>query len=85
MQFSVNVHITDPYASPNEVAHEYKLTLLEKPMSGYDAIIVSVAHDEYKKLNAKYFKTLFNGTAILMDLKGLYNPADLQEFEYWRL
>ena len=85
MQYSVNVHITDPYASPNEVAHEYKLTLLEKPMTGYDAVIVAVAHDEYKKLKPKYFKTLFNDTSILMDLKGLYHPEDLQEFDYWRL
>ncbi|TAG61948.1 MAG: nucleotide sugar dehydrogenase, partial [Runella slithyformis] len=39
MQFSVNVHIVDPYASPNEVAHEYNLTLLDKPSDQYDAVL----------------------------------------------
>jgi UDP-N-acetyl-D-glucosamine/UDP-N-acetyl-D-galactosamine dehydrogenase len=85
MQYSVNVHITDPYASPNEVAHEYKLTLLENPMTGYDAVVVAVAHDEYKALDTTYFKGLFNGTSILMDLKGLYDPKEFQIFDYWRL
>jgi UDP-N-acetyl-D-glucosamine/UDP-N-acetyl-D-galactosamine dehydrogenase len=85
MQYSVNVHVTDAYASPNEVAHEYNLTLLEKPLTGYDAIIVAVAHDEYKTLGVTDFKTLFNGTSILMDLKGLYNPKEFQAFDYWRL
>ncbi len=85
MQYSVNVHVTDAYASPNEVAHEYNLTLLEKPLTGYDAVIVAVAHDEYKTLGVDDFKALFNGTSILMDLKGLYNPKEFQAFDYWRL
>jgi len=29
MGYSVNVHLVDPNASPNEVAHEYKLTLID--------------------------------------------------------
>ena len=85
MQYSVNVHVTDPLASPNEVAHEYKLTLLDKPLEGYDAIIVAVAHDEFKKLKPKYIKSLFNGTAILMDLKSLYKPSEFKDVHYWRL
>ena len=39
MQYSINVHMVDPYASPNEVAKEYKLTLLETPSTNYDAVI----------------------------------------------
>ena len=29
MQYSINVHVTDYQASPNEVAREYKMTLVE--------------------------------------------------------
>jgi UDP-N-acetyl-D-glucosamine/UDP-N-acetyl-D-galactosamine dehydrogenase len=84
MQFAVNVHIVDPHASPNEVAHEYNLTLMDKPSDQYDAVMVTVGHDEYKNLNMDYFSSLMNDNPILMDLKSLYkndNPA----ITYWQL
>ncbi len=85
MQYSVNVHITDPMASPNEVAHEYKLTLLEQPTGEYDAVILAVAHEEYKKLDIGYFKSILNDTHILMDLKGIYENTSDSGITYWRL
>jgi UDP-N-acetyl-D-glucosamine/UDP-N-acetyl-D-galactosamine dehydrogenase len=51
IDFSITVHITDPHASPNEVAHEYKMSLIDKPSTDYDAIIVTVGHEEYKAFN----------------------------------
>lgn len=59
-------------ASPNEVAHEYKMSLIDTPSHDYDAIIVTVAHDEYKKYNIAYFESLVKDELILVDLKGLY-------------
>lgn len=84
MQYSVHVHIVDPYASPNEVAHEYNLTLVDNPSNRYDAVIVAVAHDEYRKFDSEYFKAICQPDAILMDLKGLY-PEQNQHLTYWRL
>ncbi|TAE36642.1 MAG: nucleotide sugar dehydrogenase [Runella slithyformis] len=84
MQFSVNVHIVDPYASPNEVAHEYNLTLLDKPSDQYDAVLVTVAHDQYKNLNMSHFRSLMGDQPILMDLKSLYNNDD-PAMTYWQL
>jgi UDP-N-acetyl-D-glucosamine/UDP-N-acetyl-D-galactosamine dehydrogenase len=72
MDFSINVHITDPHASPNEVAHEYKMSLIDTPSVDYDAIIVTVAHDDYKKYNIAYFESISKDDLILVDLKGLY-------------
>lgn len=87
MQFSVNVHMVDPYASPNEFAHEYGLTLMDKPSSGYDAIILAVNHVEYKQLDYKQFKAMMNGKPILMDLKAILDPQKVEEagINYWRL
>ena len=86
MDYSINVHIVDPHASPNEVAHEYKLTLLDEPMSNYDAVIIAVNHDEYRQYDYDYFKSLMNGSPILMDLKGLLpKPAQDNGLTYWRL
>jgi len=86
MQYSINVHLVDPYASPNEVAKEYQLSMIDKLGSDYDAIIVAVAHKEYARLDEVYFRSISSTDPILMDIKGLYqiqgNSGDLH---YWRL
>lgn len=84
MQYSINVHVTDPYASPNEVAHEYKLTLVDAISNDYDAVIVAVAHDEYKKLDFDYFKGIMKKNPTLMDLKSIYDFKN-KEMDYWTL
>jgi UDP-N-acetyl-D-galactosamine dehydrogenase len=84
MSFSVNVHIVDPNASPNEVVHEYGLTLMDEPSNDYDAVIVSVGHNEYRLLTIDYFKQIMKEAPILIDLKGMYQNTD-EKITYWRL
>jgi UDP-N-acetyl-D-galactosamine dehydrogenase len=83
--YSINVHIVDPYASPNEVAKEYNLTLMDQPSTDYDAVIIAVGHREYKQLGVDYFKKLMNGAPILLDLKALYDRPQDDGIVYWRL
>lgn len=85
MQYSVNVHVTDKHASPNEVAHEYKLTLIDNTSNDYDAVIVAVNHNEYKDLDKQYFRSIMREQPILMDLKAIYNYETSDGFTYWRL
>lgn len=88
MQYSINVHIVDPHANANEVAHEYGLTLIEGSAisDNYDAVIVAVNHKEYKDLGIKYFKSIMSGNPILFDIKGAYERPEISEnIEYWRL
>ena len=86
MDFSVHVHLTDPHASPNELAHEYKMTLVDKVSDDYDAVIVAVAHDEYKAMDFKQFESIMTSSPILFDLKALYDyPVMDSELTYWRL
>ena len=87
MKYSINVHVTDAHASPNEVAHEYNLTLVDNISSDYDAVIVAVNHESYKQHDPAFFKSIMNGSPILMDLKGIYNPEDCEKngISYWRL
>ena len=84
MDYSLNVHMVDPHASPNEVAHEFKLPLMDAPSDNYDAVIVAVAHQDYKALSIDYFKGIMNGTPILFDLKGIY-AKEVEGVEVWRL
>ena len=85
MQYSIHVHLVDPHASPNEVAHEYKLTMVDKPGDNYDAIIVAVAHNEFKVMSIEEFKSKMNGSPILVDIKGIYQDPKETNFTYWRL
>jgi UDP-N-acetyl-D-galactosamine dehydrogenase len=82
--YSINVHIADPHASPNEVAHEYKLTLVDKISDDYDAVVVAVAHEQYKKYDTAFFQSITKDNPILMDLKALYNNVN-SDIHYWRL
>ncbi|MEO6037270.1 MAG: nucleotide sugar dehydrogenase [Saprospiraceae bacterium] len=82
--FFVNVHVADPYASPNEVAHEYKLTLVDEISNHYDAVIVAVGHEPYRAYDSAFFKSIMAEKPILMDLKALYTSED-PDIHYWRL
>lgn len=82
--FSINVHVADPHASPNEVAHEYKLTLVDKISDDYDAVVVAVAHEQYRKYDTAFFKSIMRENPILMDLKALYDNVN-SDIHYWRL
>lgn len=86
MDYSINVHVNDPYASPNEVAHEYKLTLVDQISNDYDAVVVAVAHDEYRELDTNYFRSIMRDQPILIDLKAIYEkPVGENGLTIWRL
>ena len=86
MQYSINVHITDPHASPNEVAKEYRLTLVDNISDDYDAIIVAVNHEEYKNNDMEFYKSIGKSDPILMDIKAIYErPPQSTGLTYWRL
>ncbi|MBR9921804.1 MAG: nucleotide sugar dehydrogenase [Bacteroidetes bacterium] len=84
MAYSIKVDVTDPHAEKAEVKHEYGLDLCGEAGSDYDAIIVAVNHKEYADLQEDYFKSISNQDAILMDLKGIYQPVE-NGLTYWRL
>ena len=84
MDYSLIVHCVDPHASPNEVARDYGISLIEEPVGTYDAIVIAVAHNEYKEMDKADFKKLSNGQAILFDLKGIL-PSSQDGTIIWRL
>jgi len=83
MSYSLNVHVVDPWASANEVAHEYGISMIDAPVGKYDAIVLAVGHNEYKNLTQIELQAMSNGDLLLFDIKGV---KDAKEFEnYWRL
>ena len=84
-EFSVNVDVVDPCASSEDVEKEYGFSLLNKPDKLYDAIVVAVAHDDYKKINSDFFVSLSVGTPFVIDLKNIFAKEVLKDFIVWRL
>ena len=84
--YFIDVHIVDPFASADEVTHEYDLKITDKTGDDYDAVIVAVSHKEYQSLDWSYFKSIMNGHPIVFDLKSQYNhPKENDGVDYWRL
>jgi UDP-N-acetyl-D-galactosamine dehydrogenase len=82
--FSVNVDVHDPYASSDELMHEYGFGLTEINGRDYDAVILAVSHEPYKKMDEAYFKSITKPHAVIYDLKGLYRDK-IKERIYWSL
>jgi UDP-N-acetyl-D-glucosamine/UDP-N-acetyl-D-galactosamine dehydrogenase len=82
--YGVNVDVVDPYANIEEVKHEYKISMVDKPSGKYDAIIVAVSHNEYLNLTEDYFKSFAADKCVLVDIKGMYRSR-IKELKYWSL
>jgi len=71
----VDVH--DPWVSAAEAQHEYAITPVAQPQPGvYDAIIVAVAHREFKAMGAAALRALGKPQHVLFDLKYVLPVAE---------
>lgn len=67
-EFGLETTIYDPWANPSEVNYEYGLSsFTDLPNEKFDAIVLAVAHNEFKELN---FEKLRNSDTIIYDVKG---------------
>ena len=69
--YHVNVDVYDPWASKEEVKHEYGLDLLSSTSdlkSDYDAIILAVSHKEFLEVSIDDLKTI---QTVVFDVKSL--------------
>ncbi len=82
--FSLNVSVSDPYADSDELQHEYGFGLVDTIGKDYDAVIVTVPHNEYKNLDDAYFASVTKPAALIADLKGIYRKKILSR-NYWSL
>jgi UDP-N-acetyl-D-galactosamine dehydrogenase len=73
--WGVEVLVSDPYADPEDVAHEYKLTLTAlEDLGSVDALVVAVGHNEYRSIELEKLKTFLKGDKpLLVDVKGLFD------------
>ena len=73
--WGAEVVVTDAWADPAEVQHEYDISLrvIDKGHP-VDALIVAVGHNEYRALSPEQLKALTRGNSpVLADVKSLYD------------
>jgi len=82
--YSLQVHVTDPYANSNELNHEYGFQLTPDLANDYAAVIVTVPHNDYIKMDDSSFSNITKPEAIVADLKGIYR-GKISSRSYWSL
>ena len=74
--FHAQVDVYDPWANPEEAQHEYGITPITTLRPGsYDAVILAVAHRQFKEMGVEQIRALGKAEHVLFDVKGLL-PAD---------
>ena len=76
--FNCNVHVYDPWIDKSEAQEEFNIELLNEPEKGkYDAIILAVAHDEFKKLSSEEIRSYGSKNHVLYDIKYLLDQSEV--------
>jgi len=74
--YGVAVDLHDPWVDPAEAAHEYGVTPIAAPKAGeYDAIVVAVAHAQFREMGVEAIRALGRPDCVLYDVKGVF-PKD---------
>ena len=75
--YNVDVDVYDPWVETEEAVHEYGITPVAKLEQGkYDAVILAVAHHQFKDMGAEGIRKLGKPEHILYDLKYVLSPAE---------
>ncbi len=82
--YYVNVDVEDPYADSAELKHEYGFELAPSTGNDYDAVIITVPHNEYKDLDDAHFVSITKPHGMIADLKGIYRNK-IYNRTYWSL
>jgi UDP-N-acetyl-D-galactosamine dehydrogenase len=86
--YGLKVQVSDPLADPAAAEAEYgvKLVAFDK-LKPADAVVVAVAHQDYKILPVSSLAALMGEKPVLVDVKSAYDPAAARAagMTYWSL
>ncbi len=71
-KFNLNVDVYDPWANSEEVKHEFGIDLLsevDQLKDNYDAVILTVAHKEFRNFNIEKFTS---DKSVVFDVKSFF-------------
>ncbi|WP_183579049.1 nucleotide sugar dehydrogenase [Mucilaginibacter sp. X5P1] len=75
-EYDINITIFDPLADPHDLNHEYGWTSVKElnKKDCYDALIIAVAHDEFKSLD---LGKLCKENKVIYDVKGMLPKGEV--------
>ncbi len=69
-EYRMNVEVYDPLVDPDESGRYYDIVPVQQPSAGYyDAIVLAVAHDEFRAMAPEAVRRFGKERCILYDLK----------------
>jgi len=75
--YGTKIDIYDPWASPEDVMHEYGIkTSTTLPSKKYDAIVLTVSHKEFLDLDLNNF---IKKEGVIYDVKGVLDMKNVKK------
>ncbi len=87
-EYSCDVLVHDPLASPEEALEEYGIALCaDADLNSCQAVILAVPHAEYLALSVGDFGAMMDEGATLVDIKSVLDRGELSAagIDYWRV
>lgn len=81
-EFGCNVDIYDPWVNNKDMENDFNRQLIDNPFETskrYEAIVVCVAHQQFKQLADNDYQSISEGSPIVLDVKGIVEKPT------WRL
>ena len=76
--FNCNVDVYDPWINKEEALYEYSIKPINEPVQGkYDAIILAVAHNEFKEMSVEQIRAYGKDNHVLYDIKYLLKVGEV--------
>ncbi len=76
--YNANIDIYDPWVSAEDAQEEYGLSVIKEPQKNhYDAVIITVSHNEFAKLGGKGIRALCKDNSVIFDVKYLLDAEDV--------
>ena len=76
-EYNITADVYDPWVDATEAQHEYGINPVENLEQGkYDAVILAVAHDQFKAMGAEALRALGKPAHILYDLKYVLDQSE---------
>ncbi|WP_179996462.1 Vi polysaccharide biosynthesis UDP-N-acetylglucosamine C-6 dehydrogenase TviB [Acinetobacter sp. YH16051] len=77
-EYDLDLDIYDPWVDPLEAAKEYGIDPVSSLAYGkYDAIVLAVAHDQFKQMSIDEFKAVAKEKYVLYDLKYVLDTKEV--------
>ncbi len=77
LEYQCKVDVFDPWVNDGHAQREYGIDVIDEPDEGaYDAIILAVAHDQFRQMGADALRRLGKANHVIYDLKYILGRQD---------